>query len=66
MPDGKPAGVRCIQLTPDFRCALFGSPDRPKVCASLPAMLDICGSTRLEALDLIADMERLTARSATT
>ena len=26
MPNGKPAGVRCVQLTPDNRCLLFGQP----------------------------------------
>ena len=31
MPQGKPAGVRCVQLTDDNRCAIFGQPERPKV-----------------------------------
>ena len=32
MPDGKPAGVRCVQLTDDNKCQLFGLPsDRPPV-----------------------------------
>ncbi|MFC0402948.1 YkgJ family cysteine cluster protein [Paraburkholderia rhizosphaerae] len=29
MPDGKPAGVRCVQLGDDLRCAIFGKPERP-------------------------------------
>src|SRR5215468_1330965 len=37
LPHGKPAGVRCPHLTADIRCALFGSPDRPAVCAGLRA-----------------------------
>lgn len=24
MPEGKPAGIPCIQLTPDLKCKLFG------------------------------------------
>ncbi|MFY8177903.1 MAG: YkgJ family cysteine cluster protein, partial [Limnohabitans sp.] len=24
MPQGKPAGVPCVQLLPDMRCAVFG------------------------------------------
>src|SRR5688572_22135576 len=35
MPNGKPAGVRCIHLTSDLRCALFGQPERPRVCSGL-------------------------------
>ncbi|HEX2642113.1 MAG TPA: YkgJ family cysteine cluster protein, partial [Thermoanaerobaculia bacterium] len=29
MPDGKPAGVRCVQLTADNLCLIFGLPERP-------------------------------------
>ena len=57
MPLGKPAGVRCVQLLADFRCAIFGRPERPAVCASLRACLDMCGTNRLEALDLLARLE---------
>ncbi len=60
MPGGKPAGVACPQLTGDLRCAIFGSPERPRVCASFPAMRDHCGTSRDEALRLLADLERLT------
>jgi Fe-S-cluster containining protein len=34
MPHGKPAGVRCVQLTNDDRCAIFG---KPEPSGSLPA-----------------------------
>jgi hypothetical protein len=57
MPLGKPAGVRCVQLLADFRCAIFGRPERPAVCASLRAGLDMCGTNLLEALDLLARLE---------
>jgi hypothetical protein len=60
MPLGKPAGVRCVQLLADFRCAIFGRADRPAVCASLRPMADICGVTRLDALDLLARLELAT------
>jgi uncharacterized protein len=29
MPRGKPAGVRCVQLTDYDRCAIFRRPERP-------------------------------------
>ncbi len=50
MPNGKPAGVRCVQLTPDNRCRLFGRPDRPPVCIRLRPDEEMCGQNAEEAL----------------
>ena len=61
MPGGKPAGVRCAQLTEDNRCRLFGSPDRPAVCASLRPSAEMCGGTRREALVRLTLLERATS-----
>jgi hypothetical protein len=61
MPEGKPAGVRCVQLTPDNRCALHGRPERPAVCTRLRPMEEMCGSSAEEALERLALLERLTA-----
>ncbi len=60
MPDGKPAGVRCVQLDDANRCLIFGKPERPSVCASLRPMEEMCGSSSQEALARIAELERLT------
>ena len=60
MPYGKPAGVRCVQLMVDFRCAIFGDPLRPKVCGSLKARTEMCGPSREFALNYLADLEALT------
>jgi len=57
MPDGKPAGVRCIQLTEDNLCSLYGKPERPVFCVSYYASEDLCGRSRREALGLIALLE---------
>jgi hypothetical protein len=57
MPFGKPAGVPCIHLMLDFRCALFGHPDRPRVCGSLQARPLMCGSDREYALESLARLE---------
>ena len=43
MPDGKPAGVPCVQLDELLRCKIFGQPARPAVCGQLQASLDMCG-----------------------
>ena len=60
MPNGKPAGVRCIHLTDDHRCAIFGSPDRPAVCNSLRASVEMCGTTARDAFEYLQQLERLT------
>lgn len=60
MPRGKPAGTRCVQLTEDHRCRLFGQAARPAVCNSFKAMPDACGGSRLEALALLARLEEQT------
>ena len=60
MPEGKPAGIRCIQLTEDNQCQLFGSPERPAVCSDFKAVVDVCGHDDQQALALIATLETLT------
>ena len=60
MPDGKPAGVRCVQLTGDNLCRLYGRPERPVFCASYYASEDFCGRSASEALELIALLEAAT------
>jgi hypothetical protein len=61
MPNGKPAGVSCIQLDADMRCRIFGMPGRPACCAGLQASAEMCGSTRAQALVWLAELERATA-----
>ncbi len=60
MPHGKPAGVPCVQLLPDLRCALFGRPERPAVCVSLRPSESMCGRDRDEALAHLAGLEART------
>jgi Fe-S-cluster containining protein len=57
MPFGKPAGVPCIHLMADFRCAIFGHPDRPRVCGSLQARPNMCGEDREFALNHLSRLE---------
>ncbi|WAH37771.1 YkgJ family cysteine cluster protein [Alicyclobacillus dauci] len=61
MPDGKPAGVRCVQLTDDNKCKLFGKADRPFVCINLQASEDMCGHSNEEAFKNLTALERATA-----
>jgi hypothetical protein len=60
MPQGKPAGMRCVQLTDDNRCAIFGDPRRPAVCASLTPEPAMCGADRQHALRWLAELETST------
>ena len=60
MPAGKAAGARCVQLSSDNHCLLFGTAERPAVCIHLQASRDMCGSTSAEALMLLARMEAAT------
>jgi hypothetical protein len=60
MPDGKPAGMRCVQLDDANRCRIFGHPDRPAVCASLKPEADMCGNNAGHAMIFLLDLERAT------
>ena len=57
MPQGKPAGVRCVQLDDDNRCRLFGTPERPDVCARLRPTLAMCGEDRDAAMATLTRLE---------
>ncbi len=61
MPDGKPAGVACVQLDGQGRCQLFGRPERPAVCSSLQPSVEMCGEERTHALRWLARLEAATA-----
>ncbi|HOX47777.1 MAG TPA: YkgJ family cysteine cluster protein [Spirochaetia bacterium] len=64
LPAGKPAGLPCPFLDESLRCALYGRPERPAVCASLKPLPEMCGSSREEAMAYLSELERLTAPEA--
>jgi hypothetical protein len=64
MPQGKPAGVPCLHLLPDMRCAIFGQPQRPAFCAGLRASAEMCGESRGAALLWLAQLEVATTPEA--
>jgi len=53
MTGGKPAGVRCIHLTDDYKCLIYTDPLKPKVCDDFKAEPEFCGSDREEALRIL-------------
>lgn len=60
MPNGKPAGVPCVQLDEELRCKVFGQPQRPAFCASLQPSEEMCGSSREQALAWLMKLEAAT------
>ena len=60
MPAGKPAGVRCSQLSADNRCLIFGKPERPAVCVSLRPTDEMCGDSADQAMLYLTWLEAAT------
>lgn len=60
MPHGKPAGIPCVQLLPDLRCAIFGRPERPAFCVSLRPSDEMCGADRAAAFANLSSLENAT------
>ena len=61
MPTGKPSGVRCVQLTEDNLCKLFGLPERPDVCVRLRPLPEMCGDNAEYAMRYLFELEAFTA-----
>jgi Fe-S-cluster containining protein len=57
MPNGKPAGVPCVQLMEDLRCAIFGQPERPACCSGLQPSFEMCGEDRSYAINWLSALE---------
>lgn len=63
MPGGKAAGERCIQLTVDNRCRLYGTEVRPDVCNRLRPNEEMCGESARHAYHYLSQLERTTSPS---
>ena len=59
MPHGKPASIRCVQLTDDNRCRIYDA--RPDACQRLRPSREMCGETTEDALHYLSTLERTTA-----
>ncbi|MBN2325245.1 MAG: YkgJ family cysteine cluster protein [Spirochaetes bacterium] len=57
MPHGKPAGVRCVNLTKNNICAIHGRGDYPEVCRDLVPSKEMCGGSFEEAFRYLSDLE---------
>lgn len=61
MPQGKPAGVRCIQLDEHNLCRLFDLPERPAVCRQFTPIDSVCGDSFSKAMQQLNLLERMTS-----
>jgi hypothetical protein len=61
MPNGKKAGERCIQLSVDNQCKIFGLLERPAVCLSLMPSHQMCGDNASHAITWLTKLEQLTS-----
>ena len=57
MPNGKPAGVPCVQLDDDMRCRIFGRPERPAFCGGLRPSREMCGDGVEQAIHWLGLLE---------
>lgn len=60
MEKGKPASVPCVHLDEQYLCKIFGKPERPSFCGTLPPSIEMCGSNREEAMAILANLEKQT------
>lgn len=60
MLNGKPAGIRCVNLDKNNLCSLHGTDSYPDVCGNFKPSKDICGNTAEEALNNLDKLEKLT------
>lgn len=60
MPNGKPAGARCVQLDAANRCSIFGRPERPACCSGLQPSMEMCGTSREYAMQWLGTLEAAT------
>lgn len=61
MPNGKPAGVMCVNLDPSsYQCRIWNTPEYPDVCKGFTPEPAVCGDSREEAERIISDLEVIT------
>ena len=61
MPEGKPAGERCIQLDENNYCKIFAQPSRPDACLMFQASEEFCGDSNEFALRRLTILEQESA-----
>lgn len=60
MPNGKPAGIRCVNLDDNNLCKIHLSSQYPKFCKGLKASQEMCGDNNEFAFNYLENLEKLT------
>jgi len=67
MPDGKPAGITCVNLERETGlCTIWGTPAYPEVCRHFTATEEFCGQNREEAIERLIALEEATKAETET
>lgn len=61
MPNGKPAGVRCVNLDDANRCRIWGTAEYPDFCRGFRPMASVCGENAEQAMATLTWMETVTS-----
>jgi len=61
MPTGKPAGARCVNLSDENLCMLYGRPERPAFCAGWKPSPEVCAESFAQAMKNLTTLEAETA-----
>lgn len=57
MPNGKPAGVRCVNLDENNNCRIHNSANYPEVCRNFKASSEMCGDNADYAFEYLRKLE---------
>lgn len=60
MPNGKAAGIRCVNLNSYNICTIHEKENYPKVCRNFKFDPDYCGRKNEEAFEKLAELENQT------
>jgi len=57
MPNGKPAGIRCVNLNSENLCMIYATDVYPPVCRNFKFDPEFCGDTNEEAFHNLSKLE---------
>jgi len=60
MPNGKPAGDRCINLNDENLCSLHRKGEYPSVCGNFMPSMEMCGERNEHAMEYLKNLEAMT------
>lgn len=60
MPNGKPAGVRCVNLDENNKCTIHNKENYPYFCKGIQPSYEMCGDNNEHAFNYLMKLEELT------